>query len=96
MKHRILVADDDESARTGLAELLSTWGYEVDFRRPGGGGDLPHLVEMNRRAEGHDAQAQQAESYDLTGAKGHRRPDALWAAGAAAKAATSDSVKTST
>ena len=30
MKHRILVADDDESARTGLAELLSTWGYEVE------------------------------------------------------------------
>ena len=30
MRHRILVADDDESARTGLAELLSTWGYEVE------------------------------------------------------------------
>jgi DNA-binding NtrC family response regulator len=30
MKHRILIADDDESARTGLAELLSTWGYEVE------------------------------------------------------------------
>jgi DNA-binding NtrC family response regulator len=30
MRHRILIADDDESARTGLAELLSTWGYEVE------------------------------------------------------------------
>ncbi len=30
MKHRILVADDDESARSGLASLLSTWGYEVE------------------------------------------------------------------
>jgi len=30
MRHRVLVADDDESARTGLAELLSTWGYEVE------------------------------------------------------------------
>jgi DNA-binding NtrC family response regulator len=30
MKHRILIADDEESARTGLASLLSTWGYDVD------------------------------------------------------------------
>jgi DNA-binding NtrC family response regulator len=30
MRHRILIADDDESARSGLAELLSTWGYEVE------------------------------------------------------------------
>jgi len=28
-QHRILIADDDEAARSGLAELLSTWGYEV-------------------------------------------------------------------
>src|SRR5215510_4427938 len=30
MKHRILIADDDESARTALADLLATWGYEVE------------------------------------------------------------------
>ena len=30
MKRRILIADDDESARSGLADLLSTWGYEVE------------------------------------------------------------------
>ena len=29
MKHRILIADDDESARSGLAALLTMWGYEV-------------------------------------------------------------------
>jgi DNA-binding NtrC family response regulator len=29
MKHRILIADDEESARSGLAALLVTWGYEV-------------------------------------------------------------------
>ena len=29
MKHRILIADDDDSARSGLVALLSTWGYEV-------------------------------------------------------------------
>ncbi len=29
MKHRILIADDEEFARSGLALLLSTWGYEV-------------------------------------------------------------------
>src|SRR5216683_2903346 len=30
MKHRILIADDDDSARTGLADLLSAWGFEVE------------------------------------------------------------------
>ena len=29
MKHRILIADDDESGRGGLAALLAIWGYEV-------------------------------------------------------------------
>ncbi len=29
MSQRILVADDDRAARTGLASLLSRWGYEV-------------------------------------------------------------------
>ncbi len=29
MKHRILIADDDESGRSGLAALLTLWGYEV-------------------------------------------------------------------
>src|SRR5882724_11969464 len=29
MKHRVLIADDDESARRGLAALLGMWGYEV-------------------------------------------------------------------
>jgi DNA-binding NtrC family response regulator len=29
MKNRILIADDDESGRSGLAALLSMWGYEV-------------------------------------------------------------------
>ena len=30
MKHRILVVDDEESPRSGLTSLLSTWGYEVE------------------------------------------------------------------
>jgi DNA-binding NtrC family response regulator len=29
MKHKILIADDDESGRGGLAALLTMWGYEV-------------------------------------------------------------------
>ncbi len=29
MKHRVLIADDDESGRGGLAALLGIWGYEV-------------------------------------------------------------------
>jgi DNA-binding NtrC family response regulator len=29
MRHRVLIADDEEDARTGLASLVSTWGYEV-------------------------------------------------------------------
>jgi DNA-binding NtrC family response regulator len=29
MRHRVLIADDEEDARTGLATLVSTWGYEV-------------------------------------------------------------------
>jgi len=30
MKHRILVADDEEASRKGLKALLSNWGYEVE------------------------------------------------------------------
>jgi DNA-binding NtrC family response regulator len=30
MRYRILIADDDESARSGLADLLSSWGFEVE------------------------------------------------------------------
>src|SRR3990170_1048809 len=30
MKHRILIADDEEPARSGLASLLSTWVYDVE------------------------------------------------------------------
>jgi len=30
MKHRILIADDDETARSALADLLSSWGFEVE------------------------------------------------------------------
>src|SRR3989449_4639322 len=29
MRHRVLIADDEEDARIGLASLVSTWGYEV-------------------------------------------------------------------
>ena len=29
MRHRVLIADDEEDARTGLATLVSAWGYEV-------------------------------------------------------------------
>jgi DNA-binding NtrC family response regulator len=29
MRHRILVADDEENSREGLASILSGWGYEV-------------------------------------------------------------------
>jgi DNA-binding NtrC family response regulator len=29
MRHRVLIADDEEDARTGLASLVSTWGYDV-------------------------------------------------------------------
>ena len=30
MKQRVLIADDDDSARAALGALLSTWGYEVE------------------------------------------------------------------
>ena len=30
MNQRILIADDDDSARSGLADLLSSWGFEVE------------------------------------------------------------------
>jgi len=30
MKHRVLIADDEEHARSGLATLVSGWGYEVE------------------------------------------------------------------
>jgi DNA-binding NtrC family response regulator len=30
VRHRILVVDDEESPRSGLTSLLSTWGYEVE------------------------------------------------------------------
>jgi DNA-binding NtrC family response regulator len=30
MKDRVLIADDEEHARSGLASLLATWGYEVE------------------------------------------------------------------
>src|SRR6266536_6097759 len=29
MKHRVLIADDEEHARSGLATLVSGWGYEI-------------------------------------------------------------------
>jgi len=29
MQHRVLIVDDDDSARSGLVALLSTWGYEI-------------------------------------------------------------------
>ena len=29
MPHRVLIADDEEAARKGLAELLTAWGYDV-------------------------------------------------------------------
>jgi DNA-binding NtrC family response regulator len=29
MRHRVLIVEDDPASRKGLAELLSTWGYEV-------------------------------------------------------------------
>src|SRR5206468_8875611 len=30
MKHRVLIADDEEHARSGLATLVSGWGYEIE------------------------------------------------------------------
>ncbi len=30
MKHRVLIADDEEASRKGLKALLSSWGYEVE------------------------------------------------------------------
>jgi DNA-binding NtrC family response regulator len=30
MKHRVLIADDEEASRKGLKALLSNWGYEVE------------------------------------------------------------------
>ena len=29
-KKRILIVDDEESARTGLSELIESWGYETE------------------------------------------------------------------
>jgi DNA-binding NtrC family response regulator len=50
MKHRILIADDDESGRGGLAALLAMWGYEVQEAVDGkdalerAPGFRPHIV----------------------------------------------------
>jgi DNA-binding NtrC family response regulator len=50
MKHRILIADDDESGRGGLAALLAMWGYEVQEAADGkdalerAPGFRPHVV----------------------------------------------------
>ena len=30
MSHRVLIADDLEASRKGLAALVATWGYEVE------------------------------------------------------------------
>ena len=35
VSHRILVADDDPSAREGLRALLASWGYEVETATDG-------------------------------------------------------------
>jgi len=35
VKHRVLVVDDEESPRTGLSSLLSTWGYEITAAEDG-------------------------------------------------------------
>ncbi|HEV8441039.1 MAG TPA: sigma-54 dependent transcriptional regulator [Methylomirabilota bacterium] len=35
MTHRILVADDEEASRDGLASILSNWGYEVAVAEDG-------------------------------------------------------------
>ena len=35
VKHRVLVVDDEESPRTGLSSLLSTWGYETTAAEDG-------------------------------------------------------------
>jgi DNA-binding NtrC family response regulator len=34
-KKRILIVDDEESARTGLAELIESWGFETDTAEDG-------------------------------------------------------------
>src|SRR5882672_6466430 len=50
MKHRVLIADDDESGRGGLAALLGMWGYEVQEAVDGkdalerAPGFRPHIV----------------------------------------------------
>lgn len=45
MKHRTLVADDEESARSGLASLLSTCGYDVELAA-GGKDALDRAAEL--------------------------------------------------
>jgi DNA-binding NtrC family response regulator len=50
MKHRILIADDDEAGRSGLATLLGMWGYDVQEAVDGkdalekAPGFRPHIV----------------------------------------------------
>src|SRR5258708_36292241 len=35
MPEKVLIVEDEESARTGLAELVSAWGYRTETARDG-------------------------------------------------------------
>jgi len=39
MNHeRVLIVEDEENERTGLAELITSWGYRTETAKDGGGG----------------------------------------------------------
>src|SRR2546427_12938559 len=37
-QEKILIVEDEENERTGLAELVSAWGYRAETARDGAGG----------------------------------------------------------
>ena len=48
-QEKVLIVEDEENERTGLAEVLSAWGYRVETAADG--------VEGRLRVPGHDAEA---------------------------------------
>ena len=51
-QERILIVEDEENERTGLAELVSGWGYRTDTAADGikSSAGLPNLAKVMDRA----------------------------------------------
>ena len=43
-QEKVLIVEDEENERTGLAELISSWGYRTDTARDGSGRSGPLKV----------------------------------------------------